>query len=135
MSTEQRQLDCRVARAMGLITTTVSMGGRYPDEVIHIACPPDKPDVWKGDPWSHVTPHFSTDIAAAWTLVEHAISTWPQVTGQPAKYWQFVSLRDGRWTAQIREECASAPVILSYATEPTLAEAIVAAFLKVMEAS
>lgn len=97
----------------------------------NVICAVTESEMWTPIPdWEH-------NIAAAFDLVQELKDAWPNLTGYPAKYWQFVSQRDGTWTAMIRIEYAGMKVpgfneinpVLSRKNSHTLAEAICHCYL------
>lgn len=86
--------------------------------------------------WTPI-PDWEHNIACAFALAQELKDEWPSLTGYPAKYWQFVSQRDGTWTAMIRVEYSGMKVpgfneinpVLSRKNYPTLAEAICHCYL------
>lgn len=76
----------------------------------------------------------STDIGAAWEVVEKMKNDWQQIIPSWARFWRIVSLRDGTWDVMVGTENATTQRIIARATDKSLPLAICrAALLTVME--
>lgn len=107
--TPEREIDIQVAEAMGL-TLDYEFAEMYGE--------PRAPELRDHyDEWG-VLPDYSTDLTAAWHVIEWQRKQWPQTVGKPAKYWQFASLRDDLWSVMIREENATVARVIARDSGP-----------------
>lgn len=120
-----RDIDIQVAQALGWTVAYNPERGKFelrnPDGVSVIAVDADSGDEGAAQTRWVGVPHYSTDMAAAWTLVEQCYSGDVRRLSNGAEYESYLVVERNGANAD------------GYARADSAAAAICAAFLKLME--